>query len=129
MKHGAKTVRMGKVGRRRLKRKVECKVKYKEKWALESSWRVSAKGFSRPLSEVCVFFCWHVPSLPLFYPSPVLNRAWLAFVGLGSPLKWQHIVRNTEVRFFGDVHQDLVQKFGMTWSEIKEYTDNIKRTM
>ena len=66
MKHGAKTVRMGKLGRRRLERKVECKVKYKEKWTLESSWRVSAKGFSRPLNEVCVFL------LACTFPPPLL---------------------------------------------------------
>ena len=43
------------------------------------------EGFLRPLHEACAF-CWHVLSL-LFYPTPVLDRAWLAFVGLGSPLK------------------------------------------
>ena len=46
-------------------------------------------GFSKPLDEVCAF-CWHVPSLLLFYPTQsysMLHKAWLAFVGLGSPLK------------------------------------------
>ena len=41
VKRGAKTGRMGKVGRRRLERKVECKAK----WTPESSWQGSAMGF------------------------------------------------------------------------------------
>ena len=46
------------------------------------------EGSSRPLNEACAFYC-HVPSLPVFYPPPVLDRARLAFVGLGSPLKFR----------------------------------------
>ena len=45
------------------------------------------EGSSRPLNEVCCSFCWHVPSLLLFYPTPVLDRVRLNIVGLGSPFK------------------------------------------
>ena len=48
---------MGKVGRRRLERNVECK----EKWPLESSWRGSAMGF-QALNEVCAFAGMYLPS-------------------------------------------------------------------
>ena len=47
---------------------------------LAASW----EGFSIPLGEVCAS-CWHVPSLLLFCCSA---EASLAFVGLGSPLKF-----------------------------------------
>ena len=85
VKRGAKTGRMGKVGRRRLERKLECK----EKWTLESSWRGSAMVF-QALNEVCAF-CWHVP--PPRLPYSMVHKAWLAFVGLGSPLKFGNLTK------------------------------------
>ena len=65
---------------KKLERKVECKVQSEVDTGVELA--RFREWFSRPPTEVCAFL-----SLLLFYPTPVLDSAWPAFVGLGSPLK------------------------------------------
>ena len=62
VKRGAKTRTMGKVGRRGLEWKVGCKVKCKEKWKLESSWRGFANCFPGLLTRLVLFAGMYLPS-------------------------------------------------------------------
>ena len=81
VKRGAKTGRMANLGGEGLK----------GNWSAKRSGHWSQVGevprwvFQAP-NEVCAF-CWHVP--PPRLPCSMVHKACLAFVGLGSPLKFK----------------------------------------
>ena len=87
VKREAKTGRMRKVGRRELERQVDCEEKCKEEWTLESSWRVSAKGFPplTNLTRLVLLVGMYLPSSSSALITPVLGEPGYLSLASGCP--------------------------------------------